>query len=111
MSLSLGGGVAAHLPIGIPLIYVFAVELKLLPAFGRGGWWTWDGGPPSLTTSGLKSLVMPAITLGLYQLTLIMRPCAPRCSRCCAPTTSFARRAGTDRTVHFATRRATPCCR
>src|SRR5690606_9872496 len=60
--------------IGILLIYVFAVELKVLPAFGRGevvdlGWWTTG----LLTTSGLKSLVMPAITLGLYQLTLIMR--------------------------------------
>ncbi|HND59584.1 MAG TPA: ABC transporter permease, partial [Thauera aminoaromatica] len=74
MSLSLVGVSLPTFLIGILLIYVFAVELKLLPAFGRGevvdlGWWTTG----LLTTSGLKSLVMPAITLGLYQLTLIMR--------------------------------------
>ena len=45
-----------------------------LPTFGRGevvdlGWWTTG----LLTTSGLKSLILPAITLGLYQMTLIMR--------------------------------------
>lgn len=60
--------------IGILLIWVFAVELKWLPSFGRGavtdlGWWTTG----LLTISGLKSLILPAITLGLYQLTLIMR--------------------------------------
>jgi len=60
--------------IGILLIYVFAVELKMLPSFGRGetvqlGWWTTG----LLTVSGLKAIVLPAITLGLYQMTLIMR--------------------------------------
>jgi peptide/nickel transport system permease protein len=61
--------------IGILLIYVFAVELGWLPAFGRGqtvrlgDWWTTG----LLTTSGLRSLILPAITLGLFQLTLIMR--------------------------------------
>ena len=61
--------------IGILLIYLFAVELGWLPAFGRGqvveltSWW--DTG--LLTTSGLRSLILPAITLGLFQLTLIMR--------------------------------------
>ena len=60
--------------IGIFLIWLFAVELKWLPSFGRGevvdlGWWTTG----FLTASGLKSLILPAITLGLYQLTLIMR--------------------------------------
>ena len=74
MGLSLVGVSLPTFLIGILLIYVFAVELKVLPAFGRGevvdlGWWTTG----LLTTSGLKSLVMPAITLGLYQLTLIMR--------------------------------------
>jgi peptide/nickel transport system permease protein len=60
--------------IGIGLIYVFAVELGWLPSFGRGqtvmvgGWRT-----GLLTQSGLASLVMPAITLALYQTTLIMR--------------------------------------
>ena len=60
--------------IGILLIYVFSVELDLLPSFGRGdvvdvGGWTTG----FLTASGLKALVLPAITLGLYQMTLIMR--------------------------------------
>lgn len=60
--------------IGILLIYVFAVELGWLPSFGRGetvdiGWWRTG----FLTESGLKALILPAITLGLYQMTLIMR--------------------------------------
>jgi len=60
--------------IGIGLIYVFAVELKVLPSFGRGevidlGWWRTG----LLTESGLRSLILPAITLSLFQLTLIMR--------------------------------------
>lgn len=60
--------------IGILLIYIFAVELGWLPSFGRGdtvklGWWTTG----LLTESGLKALILPAITLGLYQMTLIMR--------------------------------------
>ena len=60
--------------IGILLIFLFAVEWALLPSFGRGdvvrlGWWTTG----FLTLSGLKSLIMPAITLGLFQMTLIMR--------------------------------------
>jgi peptide/nickel transport system permease protein len=59
---------------GIVLILVFAVSLGWLPSFGRGqtvdlGWWTTG----LLTASGLKALVLPAITLALYQLTLIMR--------------------------------------
>lgn len=74
MSASLIGVSLPTFLIGILLIYIFAVELKVLPAFGRGetvdlGWWTTG----LLTTSGLKSLILPAITLGLYQLTLIMR--------------------------------------
>ncbi|HEX2114456.1 MAG TPA: ABC transporter permease [Alphaproteobacteria bacterium] len=60
--------------IGILLIYIFAVQLNVLPSFGRGevvklGWWTTG----FLTPSGLKSLILPSITLGLFQLTLIMR--------------------------------------
>ena len=59
---------------GIVLILVFAVTLGWLPSFGRGptvdlGWWTTG----LLTLGGLKALVLPAITLALYQLTLIMR--------------------------------------
>ena len=60
--------------IGILLIYLFGVQLRWLPTFGRGdvvdlGWWSTG----FLTASGLKSLILPAITLGLYQMTLIMR--------------------------------------
>jgi len=60
--------------IGILLILVFAVMLKWLPSFGRGqvldlGWWTTG----LLTVDGWKHLVLPAVTLSVFQLTLIMR--------------------------------------
>jgi len=60
--------------IGILLILLFGVWLGLLPTFGRGetvalGWWTTG----LLTSSGWKSILMPAFTLGMFQLTLIMR--------------------------------------
>ncbi|GGI99916.1 ABC transporter permease [Neoroseomonas lacus] len=60
--------------IGILLILVFAVWLGWLPSFGRGdtvqlGWWSTG----FLTWSGIKALILPSITLGLFQLTLIMR--------------------------------------
>jgi peptide/nickel transport system permease protein len=60
--------------IGILLIYIFAVTFGLLPSFGRGetvklGFWTTG----FLTASGFKALVLPAITLGLFQMTLITR--------------------------------------
>ncbi|MGM0614784.1 MAG: ABC transporter permease [Pseudomonadota bacterium] len=75
MTVSLIGVSLPTFLIGILLIYLFAVELGWLPAFGRGqvieltSWW--DTG--LLTTSGLRSIILPAITLGLFQLTLIMR--------------------------------------
>ena len=61
--------------IGILLIYLFSVELGWLPSFGRGdvvkvGEY-WSTG--LLTSGGIKALILPAITLGLYQMTLIMR--------------------------------------
>jgi peptide/nickel transport system permease protein len=60
--------------IGILLILIFAVSLHWLPSFGRGetvqiGWWTTN----FLTWSGIKALILPSITLGLFQLTLLMR--------------------------------------
>ncbi|MBM3534726.1 MAG: ABC transporter permease [Alphaproteobacteria bacterium] len=60
--------------IGILLILIFAVLLGWLPSFGRGqtvqlGFWSTG----FLTTSGLKALILPSITLGLFQTTLIMR--------------------------------------
>jgi len=74
MSISLIGVSLPTFLIGIGLIYLFAVELRWLPSFGRGdvvkfGWWSTG----LLTESGRKSLIMPALTLGFYQITLVMR--------------------------------------
>jgi peptide/nickel transport system permease protein len=74
MILSLIGVSLPTFLIGIGLIYLFAVELRWLPSFGRGdvvrlGWWTTG----LLTDTGRKSLILPVMTLGFFQLTLIMR--------------------------------------
>ena len=74
MSASLIGVSLPTFLIGILLIWLFSVELGWLPSFGRGevvrvGGWTTG----FLTESGLKALILPSITLGLYQMTLIMR--------------------------------------
>lgn len=74
LSTSLVGVSLPTFLIGVLLIWVFSVELNWLPSFGRGevvelGWWTTG----FLTASGVKSLILPSITLGLYQMTLIMR--------------------------------------
>ncbi len=74
MATSLLGVCLPTFLIGILLIYVFSVTLNWFPSFGRGeivniGWWTTG----LLTVSGFKSLILPAVTLGTYQLTLIMR--------------------------------------
>src|SRR6056297_1614353 len=74
MTVSLIGVSLPTFLIGILLIYLFSVELGWLPSFGRGevtrvGGWTTG----FLTESGRKALILPAITLGLYQMTLIMR--------------------------------------
>lgn len=60
--------------IGILLILIFAVYLGWLPSYGRGetvrlGWWT----SGLLTVDGLRHLILPAITLSLFQLTLVLR--------------------------------------
>ena len=74
MVLSLIGVSLPTFLIGILLILVFAVLLGWLPSFGRGtlvqigGWST-----GLLTLSGIKALILPAITLGLFQMTLVMR--------------------------------------
>ncbi|WP_198374203.1 ABC transporter permease [Neoroseomonas rubea] len=90
--------------IGILLILVFAVWLGWLPSFGRGdtvrlGAWTTG----FLTVSGLKALVLPAITLGLFQLTLIMRLVrAEMLEVLRADYIKFARARGLpNRAVHF----------
>jgi peptide/nickel transport system permease protein len=74
LTLSLIGVSLPTFLIGILLIYVFAVELKWLPSFGRGevvelGFWRTG----LLTRSGLAAIILPSITLALFQLTLIMR--------------------------------------
>ncbi len=74
LALSLIGVSLPTFLIGILLILVFAVVLGWLPSYGRGevvqlGWWTTG----FLTRSGLEALIMPAITLGLFQMTLVVR--------------------------------------
>ncbi len=60
---------------GILLIMIFAVELRVLPPFGRGEvvriFGSWRSG--LLTWDGLKHLVLPAITLSSYQLAVLLR--------------------------------------
>ncbi len=74
MTMSLVGVSLPTFLIGIFLILLFGVVLRWLPTFGRGevvdigGWST-----GLLTVSGLKSLIMPAITLAVFQMTLIVR--------------------------------------
>jgi len=90
--------------IGILLILVFSVTLGWLPSFGRGdvvqlcGWST-----GFLTASGLKSLILPAITLGLFQMTLIQRLVRSEMLEVLRTDyIRFARARGlTDRAVHF----------
>jgi len=90
--------------IGILLILVFAVMLGWLPSFGRGdtvalGWWTTG----LLTKSGLKALILPAITLSLFQMTLIMRLIRSEMLEVLRTDyIKFARARGlTNRAIHF----------
>ncbi|TMH05286.1 MAG: ABC transporter permease [Betaproteobacteria bacterium] len=90
--------------IGILLILVFAVILGWLPSFGRGdtialGWWTTG----FLTKSELKALILPSITLMLFQMTLIMRLVrAEMLEVLRTDYIKFARARGlTDRAIHF----------
>ena len=60
--------------IGILLIYIFAVGWGILPSFGRGeavqlGWWSTG----FLTVTGWKAIIMPSVTLALFQMTIILR--------------------------------------
>ena len=74
MSASLIGVSLPTFLIGVLLIWVFAVELGWLPSFGRGETGNLFGWQSSLVTwSGIKSMILPAVTLGLYQMTLVMR--------------------------------------
>ncbi len=74
LTLSLVGVSLPTFLIGILLILIFAVLLGWLPSYGRGetvqlGWWSTG----LLTADGWKHLILPAITLSLFQLTLILR--------------------------------------
>ena len=74
LSVSLVGVSLPTFIIGIALIYVFAVHLRWLPSSGRSGtvdlgWWKTS----LLTVDGWRSIILPAITLSLFQLTLILR--------------------------------------
>jgi peptide/nickel transport system permease protein len=90
--------------IGIFLILIFAVWLGWLPSFGRGdtvmlgGWST-----GFLTATGLRALILPSITLGLFQLTLIMRLVRSEMLEVLRTDyIKFARARGlTNRAIHF----------
>lgn len=74
MAVSLLGVSLPTFLIGILLIMIFAVNLQWLPSFGRGevvdlGAWTTG----FLKWETLRHLILPAITLSLFQLTLILR--------------------------------------
>jgi peptide/nickel transport system permease protein len=90
--------------IGILLIFVFAVSLQVLPSFGRGevvnlGFWSTG----LLTGSGLKAIILPAVTLGLFQMTLIMRLVRSEMLEVLRTDyIKFARARGlSDRAIHF----------
>jgi peptide/nickel transport system permease protein len=104
LAVSLAGVSLPTFLIGILLILVFSVQLGWLPSFGRGdvvqiGWWTTG----FLTASGLKALILPSITLGLFQMTLIQRLVrAEMLEVLRTDYIRFARARGlTDRAIHF----------
>jgi peptide/nickel transport system permease protein len=74
MTVSLVGVSLPTFLIGILLILAFSVGLGWFPSFGRGnvvqmGWWS----SGLLTAKGWHHIVLPAVTLAIFQLTLIMR--------------------------------------
>jgi peptide/nickel transport system permease protein len=104
MILSLAGVALPTFLIGIVLILIFSVWLGWLPSFGRGAtvaFGSWTTG--LLTASGLKALVLPSLTLGLFQMTLILRLVrAEMLEVLRADYVKFARARGlTDRAVNY----------
>lgn len=104
MTISLLGVSLPTFLIGILLILVFAVHLGWFPSFGRGdvvalGWWSTG----LLTTKGWIHITLPAITLAIFQLTLIMRLVrAEMLEVLRTDYIKFARARGlTNRAVHF----------
>ncbi|CAH1653459.1 ABC transporter permease [Chelatococcus asaccharovorans] len=74
MTLSVLGVSLPTFVVGILLIFCFSLWLGWLPSFGRGevvtiGFWTTG----FLTPSGLKSLIMPALSLAIGQIALVAR--------------------------------------
>ena len=104
MTVSLLGVSLPTFLIGILLILVFAVGLGWLPSFGRGevvSWGWWQSG--LFTRDGWLHLLLPAFTLAVFQLTLIMRLVrAEMLEVLRTDYIKFARARGlSDRTVHF----------
>jgi len=104
LTLSLLGVSLPTFLIGILLILVFAVMLGVAPSFGRGdvvklGWWT----SGLFTRDGWAHIVLPSITLAIFQLTLIMRLVrAEMLEVLRTDYIKFARARGlTDRAIHF----------
>jgi peptide/nickel transport system permease protein len=104
MTLSLLGVSLPTFLIGILLILVFAVQLGWFPSFGRGevtnlGGWTTG----LLTAKGWHHITLPAVTLAIFQLTLIMRLVRSEMLEVLRTDyIKFARARGlTDRAVHF----------
>ena len=104
MAFSLLGVSMPTFLLGSLLVLLFAANLYWFPAFGRGD--VVQLGPWStglLTVDGWRHLVLPAITLALFQLTLIMRLVrAEMLEVLRTDYIKFARARGlADRTVHF----------
>ncbi|MEJ8820632.1 ABC transporter permease [Variovorax humicola] len=104
MALSLLGVSLPTFLIGILLILVFSVWLGWLPSFGRGevvklGWWS----SGLFTRDGWSHLVLPTVTLAIFQLTLIMRLVrAEMLEVLRTDYIKFARARGlSDRAIHF----------
>lgn len=90
--------------MGVLFIWIFSVELRWLPSFGRGdtvsiGWWSTG----LLTIDGLRSLIMPAMTIAVFQIAMIMRLVrAEMLGVLRADHIRFARARGlSDRSVNF----------
>ncbi len=104
MTVSLLGVSLPTFLIGILLILLFAVTLGWFPSFGRGetiklGWWT----SGLLTAKGWHHITLPAVTLAIFQLTLIMRLVrAEMLEVLRTDYIKFARARGlSDRAIHF----------
>jgi peptide/nickel transport system permease protein len=74
MAISLLGVSLPTFLIGIFLILIFSVGLGVLPSFGRGEVVSIGGFTTGLLSwGGIRHLILPALTLAIFQLTLIMR--------------------------------------